>query len=127
MGLSGWICNWSCIITVNQMSDVELFAVDDCFEIGDAVVLSPNLSVPNGRWKARTDKVTVVRPDGKQFETTAKFNLSHFNISDPSVSTDWRWRLVLSLPGRTKNELPVGSKVLVSQEMSDVLFPKNVG
>jgi hypothetical protein len=109
------------------MSEVELFAVDDCFEIGSELVLHPNLSVPNGRWKARTDKVTVVRPDGKQFETTARFNLSHFNISDPSVSIDRRWRVVLSLPGRTKNELPVGSKVLVSQEMRDALFPKSVG
>ena len=109
------------------MSVVELFTVDDCFEIGDRVVIRPDLSVPNGRWKDRTDKVTVMTPDGKQFETTAEFNLSHFNISDPSVSIDRRWRVVLSLPGRTKNELPVGSKVLVSQEMRDALFPKNVG
>jgi hypothetical protein len=110
------------------MSVVELLTVEDCFEIGDlGVVLCPDLSVPNGRWKARTDKVTVVRPDGQQFETTAEFNLSHLNISDPSVSIDRRWRVILSLPGRTKGELPVGTKVLVSQEMRDALFPKNTG
>jgi hypothetical protein len=110
------------------MTAVELFAVEDCFEIGNlGVVLRPDLSVPNGRWKARADTVTVIRPDGQQFETTAEFNLSHFNISDPSVSIDRRWRVVLSLPGRTKNEVPAGTKILVSQEMRDALFPKNTG
>jgi len=110
------------------MSAVESLTVEDSFEIGDlGIVLRPDLSVPNGRWKARSDMVTVIKPDGQQFETTAEFNLSHFNISDPSVSIDRRWRVVLSLPGRTKGELPVGTRILVSQEMRDALFPKNTG
>src|SRR3954470_6250307 len=105
------------------MSAVELFIVEDCFEIGSlGVVLRPDLSVPNGRWKARSDMVIVVRPDGEQFETTAEFNLSHFNFSDPTVSIDQRWRVVLSLPGRTRSELPHGTRILVSQEMRDALF-----
>jgi hypothetical protein len=108
------------------MSAVELFTVEDRFEIDSlGVVLLPGLSVPNGRWKVRNDKVTVVRPDGEQFETTAEFKLMHFYISDPTVSIDRRWRVVLSLPGRTRGELPLGAKILVSQEMRDALFPKN--
>ena len=110
------------------MSAVELFTVEDCFEIGSlGVVLRPDFSAPNGRWKARSDTVTVVRPDGEQFETTAEFKLWHFNISYPTVSIDRRWRVVLSLPGRTRGELPLGTRILVSQEMRDALFPKNKG
>lgn len=110
------------------MSAVELLTVEDCFEIGDlGVVLRPDFSVPNGRWSARTDTVTVVRPDGQRFETTAEFNLTHSNISDPSVSIDRRWRVVVSLPGHRKGQLPVGTKVFVSRETNDALFPKETG
>lgn len=110
------------------MNAVELLAVEDCFEIGGlGVVLRPDLSVPNGRWRSRADTVTVVNPDGHQFDTTAEFNLSHFNISDASALIARRWRVVLSLPGRTKSEVPVGTKIFVSQEMRDELFPKNTG
>jgi len=107
------------------MSAVELFTVEDCFEIASlGVVLLPSLSVPNGRWKARNDTVTVVRPDGEQFETTAEFKLWHLNISDPTVSIDRRWRVVLSLPDRTRGELPLGTRILVSEEIRDELYPK---
>jgi hypothetical protein len=110
------------------MSRVELLTVEDCFEIfGLGVVLRPDFSVPNGRWKARSDTVTVIRPDGQQFDATAEFNLSHFNIPDPRVSIDRRWRVVLSLPGRTKDQVPAGTKILISQELRDELFPKNLG
>jgi hypothetical protein len=103
---------------------VELLTVEDCFEIASlGVVLRPDLPVPNGRWKARSDTVTVVRPDGELFETTAEFKLMHFHISDPTVSIDRRWRVVLSLPRRTRGEVPLGTKVLVSQEMRDALYP----
>jgi hypothetical protein len=110
------------------MSAVELFTVEGCFEIASlGVVLRPDLPVPNGRWKARSDTVTVVRPDGKQSETTAEFKLWHLNMADLTVSIDRRWRVVLSLPGRTRDELPLGTKILVSQEIRDALYPKNTG
>ena len=110
------------------MSSVELLTVEDCFEIGDlGVVLRPNFSVPNGRWAARADTVTVARPDGQSFQTRAELTLSHFNISDPNVSIDQRWRVIVSLPGRTKNDVPAGTKILVSENLRDALFAKQSG
>ena len=109
------------------MERVELLTVEDSFQLGGFVVLRPDFSVPNGHWTTRTEPVLVVKPSGEKAEAAAQFNLSHFNISDPSVSIDRRWRVVLSFPGCTKDQVPLGSKILVSQEMRDVLVGTKSG
>jgi hypothetical protein len=54
---------------------VELLTITDRFQIGGAgVVLRPDFSVPSGRWAARAETVSIVTPDGQEFETTAQFN-----------------------------------------------------
>jgi len=106
------------------MSAVELLTVEDTFQIGElGIFLRPDFSVPNGRWTTRKDTVTVVTPDGQTFTTHAELNLSHINISDPNVSIDRRWRVTLSLPGCTKADVPLGSKLLVSENLKHALFP----
>ena len=108
---------------LRRMSRVELLTVADSFQIsGRGVVVIPDFSVPDG-WKNRTDTITVAKPDGQQYEATAQFSVSHFNIRDPQVSIDRRWRVVVLLPDRTKDELPVGSKILVSPEVRDAILP----
>jgi hypothetical protein len=110
------------------MDRVELLTVEDCFQIeGFGLVLRPDFSVPNGRWAEVTEPVIVVRPDGEKFETAARFGLSHFRISDPAVSIDRRWRVVLSFPNAAKDLVPVGSKILVSHEMRDALLGTQPG
>jgi hypothetical protein len=109
------------------MITADLLTVEDRFEVGGQLLLHPNFSVPDEHWSVRTGTVTVVRPDGERFDTAATFNLSHFNYADPAVSTDKRWRVVVSLPGRTKANVPVGSKIIVVQEIKDALFPKMAG
>ena len=106
------------------MTRVELLTIEDCFQIsGFGVVLLPDFSVPGGRWQDREDTVVIAKPDGQDFQATARFGLSHFNIADPKVSIDRRWRVTVSFPGRTKDELPIGSKILVSSEVREAILP----
>ena len=96
------------------MDHVELLTVEDSFHIsGRGLVLIPDFSIPNV-WKDRTERTVIAKPDGSQVEATAQFTMTHFNISDPKVSPDKRWRLVVLLPDCEKGEVPVGSRILVS-------------
>ena len=105
------------------MEHVELLNVEERFQITNAgLVLVPDFSVPNGCWKNFSETVVVVRPDGQTLETLAQFNMSHFNIPDPSVQIDERWRVVVWLPNAKKEEVPIGSKVLVSRETRNAVL-----
>lgn len=105
------------------MNRVDLLSVQDHFQIGTAVYLVPDFSVPRGNWKSTSEQVTVIRPDGGEFEATAQFNLAHVNIRDAKVSLDRRWRVIVAMPDRKKDELPLGSRILVSPELRDALLP----
>jgi hypothetical protein len=104
------------------MNYVELMTVLDCHEIGGGIVLLPNFSVPNGKWKSRIEKVIIVKTDGQKIDAVGRFNLSHFNYADPSVSLDKRWRVTVSFPEKTKDFVPVGSKIYVPQEFKEALI-----
>ena len=108
------------------MSRVELLTIEDRFLIeGRGVVVIPDFSVPDG-WRDRTDTVAVTKPDGQQYEATAQFSMSHFRPLDPKASLDKRWRVVVLLLNGKKEELPVGSKILVSEDIRDAILPHNV-
>ena len=110
-----------------SMSRVELLTVEDCFLIeGRGVIVIPDFSVPKG-WKNRTETVAVAMPNGQQYEAAAQFSMSHFKLLDPTAPTDKRWRVVVLLMNRNKEELPIGSKILVSQAVKDAILPNNVG
>lgn len=104
------------------MNRVELFTVEDSFNIGrGVVVVTPDFSVPDG-WKDRIDSVTVVKPDGERYEATAQFSMSHTLIRDAQVSSDRRWRVVVLLPDRTRDDVPSGSRILVSPEVKAAIL-----
>jgi hypothetical protein len=107
------------------MSRVELLTIEDRFTIeGRGVVVIPDFSVPHG-WKDRTATVVVTKPDGEQQEAEAQFSMSHFRPLDPKAPLHKRWRVVVLLLGGKKEDLPVGSKILVSQEVRDAILPPN--
>jgi hypothetical protein len=104
------------------MNRVELLTVQDSFQMsGGGVVVIPDFSVPDG-WRNRSESVIVATPDGQQYEAAAEFSMSHFKIPDPRVSIDRRWRIVVLLTNRTKDQIPVGSRVLVSPEIRDAIL-----
>ncbi len=109
---------------MKQVQSIELLTVEDCFQIsGRGVVVIPDFSIPNG-WKNRKDTVMVVTPAGQKHEVVAQFSMSHFKPIDPNVPLDKRWRVIVLLTDYKKEDLPVGSKIFVSQEIKDAIQPK---
>jgi hypothetical protein len=107
------------------MQHVELLTVQKCYECGAGVLLHPDFSVPKSDWHKRTEVIVVVKPDGTQFKTRANIDVVHFNIAG-QATLDERYRVVVGLPACEKDDVPVGSKILASQEIRDALYPENV-
>ena len=91
------------------------------------LILHPDISVPPGGWKERTEIVAILKPDGHEHEASAQISLSHFNIRNSDISIDRRWRVTISFQGMTSDDVPDGSKILVSHETRDALLPKTTG
>ena len=70
--------------------------------------------------------MTVLRPDGREFEAAAQISLSHINfkMSERHLTTvDQQWRVTVSFQGLTTDDVPNGSKIFVSPEMRHALLP----
>ncbi len=86
------------------------------------LIIHPNFSVPTGakgRWKHITESVLILRPDGSEIPATAEVNMWHLNIADPEATIDARWRVGLHLTDVKKDDVPVGSKIVVSRNLAD--------
>ena len=69
----------------------------------------------------------VTKPDGQEYEATAQFSMSHFRLLDPKAPIDKKYRIVATLLGRKKEDLPTGSKIVRSFQVPlPVLHPINV-
>jgi len=115
-----------------NMQNVELLTIEDTFWLSgnglQLLILHPNFSVPKNwaqrYWKNRKEPVSLVKPNGQKIEAAAQFDLSHFNIRGPKVDLDMTWRITVSLTDKTKEEVPIGSKLLVSEYVRDALCAK---
>src|SRR4029078_11754149 len=96
------------------MDLVDFLTVAERFQLSSGLVLLPDFSVPDG-WKPRSETMVIVKPNGESCEATACLTVAHFSIRDPAAPADRRWRLVVSFPTMTKEEVPIGSKVMVAQ------------
>jgi hypothetical protein len=67
----------------------------------------------------------VVRPDATSLLATAQINVTHLNISDPSVPIEARWPITVWLTERTEDEVPVGSKIMVNSEVRAAISGKD--
>jgi hypothetical protein len=118
------------------MERVLLLTVETAFCLGSelpperrVLIVHPDLSVPPKGWKDRTEPVTILRPDGRELETIAQITLSHINfaMSQRHLTTaDQRWRVSVFFYGLTRDDVPDGSKILVSHETRDSLLPATV-
>jgi hypothetical protein len=89
-----------------------LLEVADVFALsGIGIVVLPDFDVcdlgPKRSWLA-----TLVRPDGEALSCGVSLDVTHFNIRD-SVDVNRRWRLVPRITGLTKDQIAVGSHVLI--------------
>ena len=106
------------------MDLVELLTVADRFQLSRGLVVVPNFALPSG-WKARSETVVIVTPDGENRKTTACLSATHFRIPDPAASADRRWRLEVSLPTMTAEEVPIGTKIMVTKSLKLELGVEN--
>ena len=106
------------------MDHVELLTVENSFEIsGRGIVLIPDFAVPE-RWNDRVDSVILAIPGGQKIATKARFNLSHFSLSDANASVNERWRVVVLLLDVRKEQVAIGSKLLVPCEVRRAILPE---
>lgn len=109
------------------MDKVELLTLEHAWLATPAMLLiTPSFPVPwNDQgygWGNRTEKVIVAPPDGRALEATAQINMTHLSIRDAGIPAKDRWRVKLWLTDRTAEEVPVGSKMLVSPELRNALL-----
>jgi len=77
----------SCAANSNQRLCVALITVErtsclrsDIHPERCVLIVEPRLSVPPDGWKERTEIVSILQLDGRDFEATAQISLSHLNI-----------------------------------------------
>ena len=92
------------------------------------LVIEPRLKVPAAGWKECAEVVSILRPDGRQFEATAQISLSHLNIkmSERDLSMDQRWKITVLIQNLTSDDVPEGSQILVSRKVKNALFPDTI-
>jgi hypothetical protein len=80
------------------------------------LAVTPNFGAPDdATWKFCSTNVEVEKSNGERRAFEANFVLEHFYFTDPSMPVDKRWRIVLILPKAKKEEVPIGSRVYVSE------------
>src|SRR5688500_9984949 len=106
------------------MAFIELLTIDDHFQLPKiGLVLAPTFPLPSAGWSDFTSVAIVSLSDGSRVPAAAKFSRTHFLIKDPTVPIDERWRVTVLLPGLTKREVPVGSKILVAPDTVARILP----
>jgi hypothetical protein len=105
------------------MAQTELMTVEQAFQLqGVGLTVLPDFSVPKAGWKNGARRVRVVKPDGEQLEADANFHAWHFKLRDPSAPVDKRWRVVISFPFLTKEDVPAGSRILSDPALAGTLL-----
>src|SRR5882724_8883291 len=91
------------------------------------LVIHPSFPLPKGwnerGWQKRSETVLVRRPDGSEIEASAEINMTHRSIRGPAPIEEI-WRITMWLTDKTDEEVPDGSKILVSREVRDAILPK---
>jgi hypothetical protein len=107
------------------MNMVELLQVTETFKVPSlGLLLMPDFSVPSAGWNCTMTDVELVTPGGHIVATRAKFSQIHFNMPDPSVSADRRWRVVASLPDLSESQVPIGTRLVVPSAFRAQLLPQ---
>lgn len=94
----------------------ELLTVEQAFLLQSVgLTATPDFAVPKGGWEQGLHSVRVVKPNGEAFDASAMFHAWHFNIKDPTLLANKRWRVLISFADLTKDDLPRGSKIFASE------------
>jgi len=110
---------------------VELFTVEDAILLGgkkgpSMLMLWPTFPKPQGwRHSVHTpEPVLIIRPDGQQTHATAHIGLSYpqqYSSRKQVVSVDTDLRITVWFSDLSEQDVPVGSKIMSSQELRDAI------
>ena len=100
------------------MYDQKLIEVIDHFQLTNiGLTVAPDFSIPeNGKWNDYHTEVKVITPNGHESIHKVHIGSWHFNIRDPEVSIDKRWRIILSFPESNKEQIPIGSEIYATKQ-----------
>ncbi len=102
-----------------QMNLSVLLTVEERFVIDRlGIVVAPDFPIPRCSWNPSEETVTIRRPDGSELEAVAQFNHSHFNIPDPTVPIDRRWRVTVCILKHREGRRSDCSRLLVETSLS---------
>jgi hypothetical protein len=104
-----------------------MMQVQDCFALkGIGLTLVPDFPVLiHDTWNNFEGQVLVVTTSGEQKQFQANFQIWHFNFRDPGVDINRRWRIVVSLPSASKEDVPFGGRVWVTPDIKRVIGAAN--
>ncbi len=95
-----------------------LLTVEDHFLLKNrGLVVVPHLDIPDGvpfKDLFFSDQVLVQSPDGTETQLSIAFGTEHFNRPNPDLPS---FVLTVTLPEGTKETVPIGSKLFVSEEV----------
>ena len=90
-----------------------LLQVEDVFQLsGGKLVVVPDFP-PVELPKQKKLSAILKTPEGTERSCTVTLQLTHFNIPE-SVDIQRRWRIVPMIEGLEKQEIPVASKLIIS-------------
>lgn len=102
---------------------VTLLTVQDHFAFSEAgLTLAPDFAMPQGNgWREFTFMVVVSSTGKEDRRFRALATPIHFHTRDPSVVTRG-WRLLITLPMATKEDVPIGCTVFCEPKTIQRLF-----
>lgn len=110
---------------------VELFTVEDAILLGGhktsgMLMLQPTFPKPQD-WRHSVHTpvpVLIVRPDGQQVHASARIGLSypHTYSRKPVVSADRELRITVWFSDLSEKDVPVGSRIMISEEIRDAIL-----
>ena len=104
------------------MDQAELLVVSDSFQItGQGLVVIPDFASTTSEWRGGTEEATILRPDGTTLPARLNLFTAHFNIPVPTVPLEKRWRIVPTFPDLRSDDVPVGSRILVSAAVVEAI------
>lgn len=104
-----------------------LLTIEDTFYLEVfGVVLKPNFSVPKTTGDQSVEFTALIKKaSGDEATMQAELLTVHYNIRDPEVSIDTRWRIEIRLPNASKEDIPIGAELYAPVKIVDLLLGKS--
>lgn len=97
-------------------TQVELLTVENHFSLRPGLAIYPDLPCAHTASKTIQTEARVITPTGKEFVMPVCFSLTQFKTKSDG------YRMVPIFPSAKKNDIPIGSKVMVNKNIFDLFI-----